>query len=345
MNLAILNGDDSAFAEAWSRLGGRQIARSALYNRSNLVFYRELRQLEQIADLTFVVASGNRGILGMMAQAFQRSDGTVDVSCHGLPCLYGQAADATPSEKIAAGRLFKTELVERLTSIDLAGEMLFRDYLDEGAVSQMAQIMLRQGAVGRPFLSQTIDLSQSEAELRAPLGKTIKWSLNWGLKNLVLSVRDAMSVEEADMEAFRQLHISAAGRETRSIATWSRQLDMVKAGEAFIVLGDLEGELVTAALFITLAEHCFYGVSASKRELFDKPLGHAVVWTAMMHARGTLGIRWFELGEQAYSGLQSVEVSDKEKGISFFKRSFGGSAEASLELRLPLSGSGLHTGD
>jgi hypothetical protein len=293
--------------------------------------------LAERQDLSFVVAGGNRGVIGIRAQAFLRPDGPADVSVHGLPSMLGTNREATPAEEDRAWQMFKRELVARLATIPGTGELLFRDYLDDGNVSRLGQWLLGRGAVARPMLNQMVDLSQSEAELRLPFSKQVRWGINWGMRHLAILLKDQRSITGADIEAFQRLHIAAAGRETRSRETWLRQLAMVQSGAAFVVFGYLEGELVTAALFVADDRHCFYGVSASKRELFAKPLGHAIVWTAMLHARNVVGARRFELGEQAYPGLPGAAPSDKEEGISFFKRSFGGRAEMSVEMRVATS--------
>jgi hypothetical protein len=334
MNLGVVGIDEPAFAPAWQGLAGRQVVRSALYTPTSLEYYREQRQLEEIGDLSFVVVLRDRGLVGVKMQAFRHPAGTVEVSCHGLPCLFGEAGDTTAEERDAGHRAFKSALNERLASLRHVDELRFRDHLDDSALSHMGHILLGLGARARIVLTQVIDLSVPEAQLRAPFGKTVRWSINWGVKNLEIAVRDAQSVAPADIEAFRDLHVEAAGRETRSRLTWERQLEMVRAGAAFIVLGWLGGELVTAAFFINAAEHCYYGVSASRRQLFGKPLGHAIIWTAMLHARNVLGIRLFEMGEQSYPGLAAEPPSDKERGIAFFKRSFGGQSEACLDIVL-----------
>jgi hypothetical protein len=194
--------------------------------------------------------------------------------------------------------------------------------------------LLAAGAACVPYLSHVVDLTAREETLRNELSKTVRWSVNWGMKTLAVRVLDKDTITAADIDAFRLLHIEAAGKETRSAETWQAQLALVEAGAGFAVFGILDQTLVTAALFVVSKQHCFYGVSASKRELFDKPIGHAIVWSAMMHAKNALGIRFFETGEQRFPGLSAAEPSAKELGIGFFKRSFGGETEVCLDLVL-----------
>jgi lipid II:glycine glycyltransferase (peptidoglycan interpeptide bridge formation enzyme) len=133
------------------------------------------------------------------------------------------------------------------------------------------------------------------------------------------------------MEGFRLLHRQAAGRETRSRKTWDLEYEMVLQGEAFVVLAYLEQALVTAALFLYSPRYCYYGVSASNRDLFDKPLSHIVLWTAILHAKG-LGCRFFEMGKQLYPGQGDPLPTQKELNISTFKRGFGGKTQIRLDV-------------
>jgi lipid II:glycine glycyltransferase (peptidoglycan interpeptide bridge formation enzyme) len=100
---------------------------------------------------------------------------------------------------------------------------------------------------------------------------------------------------------------------------------MIRSGEAFAIFGYLDSELVTAALFQYSGALCFYGVSASDRSFFDKPISHAVIWTAVLQAK-SLGCLIFEMGEQVYAGqfCNGEPPSEKEMNIAKFKRGFGG---------------------
>ena len=74
---------------------------------------------------------------------------------------------------------------------------------------------------------------------------------------------------------------------------------MIKNNEAFLVLGEASGKLITSALFQYSDNSCYYSVSASKRELFDKPISHIVIWEAINYAK-SIGCQSFETGEQIY---------------------------------------------
>ena len=170
--------------------------------------------------------------------------------------------------------------------------------------------------------------------MKSSIRRSYKSLINWGIRELHPRVYDAATITWELIDQFRQLHIRESGCETRSEESWRRQLDMVQAGEAFIVLGHLNGELVSSGLFMNSKINCYYGISASRRDLFDKPLFHAIMWTAILHAK-ELGCKWFEVGEQLYPNYSHENLpTKKELGISKFKSGFGGEIRMFLDLKL-----------
>jgi hypothetical protein len=123
---------------------------------------------------------------------------------------------------------------------------------------------LDKGARAVPFLRQLINISFPEDELFRQIRKSYKSLINWGKRNLSLRVIDKETITEEDIERFKRLHCHVAGRQTRSHHVWHLQYEMACHGEAFVVFGELGGELVTAGLFPFSSKYCYYGVSASK---------------------------------------------------------------------------------
>ena len=61
-------------------------------------------------------------------------------------------------------------------------------------------------------------------------------------------------------------------------------------------------------------------VAAYKRNLFDKPIGHAVQMTAMKNSKKLVAS--YQLGKNQH--LSSPNLIDKELSISYFKEGFAG---------------------
>ena len=135
---------------------------------------------------------------------------------------------------------------------------------------------------------------------------------------------------------FRDLHILVSGRETRSRDSWIKQYESIKNNEAFLVMGYQDHEVVSAGYFIINKTNCYYGSSASRRDLFDFPIFHSLVWTSMLHAK-KIGCHWFDMGEQFFlCNSSDNHPTQKELGISKFKGGFGGENKVCMDIELYL---------
>ena len=176
------------------------------------------------------------------------------------------------------------------------------------------------------------DLAATEAEIRSHLRKSYKSLVNWGLRNLELSLIDRDNPDYAAFCEMREFHRAVAGRATRSDQTWELQFEMIRAGESYAVLGRLAGRLVAASLVSHGSRAAYYGVGIYDRALMadGKPVGHASVFRAILHAR-SLGLREFMLGEVTATGEQKAD------NIALFKKGFATRvlAESRVEIGLP----------
>lgn len=335
--MEVVRATNPGFAAAWSALTLADTSRhDALYGDANLAYYREYLGGDEIVDCSFLLMESDIPVAGMRMFMHRLPGGRSELSCCGLPILYLENSGVAPTLKDRINKLAKTELRGLAEAAGGPEVVLYRDLLHEGYLSHPGRILLDLGANAVPGFTRVIDLTIPDNELHRGMTKSFKWGVNWGIKNLDLVILDSSSLSSEAMEAFRLLHVDAAGRETRSRRSWELQYAMVMADEAFCVFGSLDGRLVTASLFPCSTLHCFYGVSASRRDLFDKPLTHAVVWTALHHAKA-LGLSYFEMGEQLFPGGGDRQSTAKDLSISFFKRAFGGRTKAYLDIRLERS--------
>ena len=104
------------------------------------------------------------------------------------------------------------------------------------------------------------------------------------------------NVDWRSFNEFRELHIRESGRETRNVNTWIEQWKAIRNKKAFCVIAVYKNQMVSAGYFGIGHNHCYYGVSASRRDMFDRPLFHALMWRAIKFAKEQ-GITYFELGE------------------------------------------------
>ena len=328
--MQLFSCSDPEFYDLWHELIRASAGLNALYQPSSLLYYENLYSPIRTEDVSFIVSSNGTPVCGIKAFLHTKSDSSKELSCFGLPILYLEAHTDDLISLAASRRFFKKHFESLVRSLDSSLSVRFKDELIDNNLSNISRLLLEMGGQSLHEYSQFLDLRLSESILHSQLTKSNRWSINWAKKNLSIKVLDSNNICIDDIHQFRELHFKEAGRRTRSLESWILQYDMVRSNEAFCVFAYLNHSLVSAALFVCSKTHCYYGVSASVRDHFDKPLGHGVIWKAILHAK-SLGITSFELGNQVFA---SPQVSKKELGISFFKRSFGGTTKVFLSIDL-----------
>ena len=170
-------------------------------------------------------------------------------------------------------------------------------------------------------------------DIRSGFRKSYKPLVNKALKEWRVEVCED-DIETA-FEDFRKLHLEEAGKQTRSMSTWSIQKAQIKNKEAFLVTVRDDMELIGAGLFNYSRDIGLYSVGAYKRELFDKPIGHAVQMIAIKKLK-EIGCKTYLLGQKA-TNLQDGSASSKELSISHFKDGFAGYLYAQPHLEINLN--------
>jgi len=209
------------------------------------------------------------------------------------------------------------QAAERLYGI--SDDIWYRAY----EIDDFAKFLLEKGYEATPYFTQVIDLfirGSSGQRIRPKTEQELHVDVRKSYKSLI-SKNENVKLD-AGLLFSRNLHIECAGRETRSVKTWEIQNEMIKQEEAFS-FSDNTGLLPIAFGFFIYNNHtCYYGVGAS----LEGVNSHALIWKAILHAK-ELGCKYFEMGEQVFSG------DEKLVNISKFKRGFGGTCQMRLDLR------------
>ena len=333
--MKVITAGTPEFETLWEDLFLRNRYQHPLYQNVNRQFYREINGGDGLTECSFVVHSGAKALMGVRATLDQTDGRSGRLSGYGLPLLFidnSQDGDANPRKVRSLFRSHFHALVERSYNT----RVVYQDFLIDGRLSYLGSLLLDEyQADAVPYFTRIIDLEPSEPSLLSKVRKSYKSLINWGKKNLAIDLYDHRNITAGVVADFHRLHRYVAGRETRSAASWDLQYDMVRADEAFVVTGRMDGELVTAALFCCSRRYCYYGVSASKRELFDKPLTHALIWEGICHARQR-GCRFFETGTQFFPQPGAEPPTQKELTIATFKRGFGGYTATRLNMTVDL---------
>ncbi|MEI8309162.1 MAG: GNAT family N-acetyltransferase [Verrucomicrobiota bacterium] len=326
--MQIIEIHNASFERLWDGLWRADATQHPFLTPLDVEYSKEYARDSRFDDLSFLVEENGTPILGLRMAIRKHPDNSLELSGFGRPITFLESTTVEPSLREAAAKMLCGQLKAQLDQNQFQ-KVLYQERRSH--LSPVGRCLLDAGAEAIPRFTQVIELSASETELRMNLRKSYKSLVNWGEKNLQLTLRDFDAVTPDDMEAFRLLHVDVAGRETRSRRTWELQLEMIRRQEAFIILGRLAGDVVTAAFFNHSARYCYYFCSASRRELFEKPLAHVVLWQAIRHAK-ELGCRCFEMGDQLFPALSDSPPTPKELGISAFKKGFGGETQIRTDI-------------
>jgi len=308
--------------EELSCLTREQYYQCSAYSKSSLDYRKRIAQDNDFdcVNESYVVCIDDKPVIALIGAKTKKDKITNFDAYSGRPCLV-----VVNHDKISAkiNSFFFKELDSFLE--DVSGFFHYRDPLVNGCISPVTKRLLSIGGSVTQFYTQVIDLETEEIELKKSIRKSFKSLINWGSRELDVSIRTSEDIRFEDILLFKELHYIESGKRTRSDESWKAQYNMIKNNDAFLVTALSNKELVAVGFFTMSSNSCYYGASASRRDLFQKPLFHSIMWAAMMHAQ-KLNCRWFETGEQRFEG------SEKELGISFFKAGFGGITRIYLDV-------------
>lgn len=169
----------------------------------------------------------------------------------------------------------------------------------------------------------TCDLSLSEAQLHKHIRKSYTSLINAGRRDLRVVYYNGQTCEHWMLSLYRDFHARVAGRITRSEASWAATRDMIVNDHAELVLGYRDDLLVAGLIIFYGTERAYYASAVNLRSQFDKPLGHFLLWDAILRSRAR-GLRWFDLGELPEHGT----ALKKEYNIGHFKAGFATQIES-----------------
>ncbi len=293
---------------------------SSKYSRETTYYFKKMYINEKTVfeDLSFILNFDNKPLAAFLGNIITK-DNKIFIKNFDIPSLFVERKNGLTSKQKKKYYLYIDEILKipfnfrEFSGIENSGKISYGiDYL-----------LNRKLKITKNNFSRKIDLNNSEQFIKSNIRKCYHSLINWGLKELDLKISDSSNIQEEDIMNLRDLHIQEAGRITRSKESWIAQYKQIKSSPSFMINGFLNNELVTSGIFVCNQNYCFYAVSASRRDLFDKPLFHALMWKAIIYAKER-GMKIFETGCDYIENSLSDKPSDKELNIAYFKSGFGG---------------------
>ena len=301
---------------------------SSLYSASSIAYYRQraadnewqsidLSYILSLDDEPFFAFIGSLNIKGQIRK----------ISLHEQPSIFIEANRLSRSCKKKIQSTVNSQLLQYECDINII------DYLHNEKLSYASEHLIRERACLMDLqFRRTIDLRQDESTIKAGVRKSFCSLINWGKREMDIEIHTKENISLPIINEFETLHVQESGRKTRSRLTWLRQYEAVLKGEAFCITAKYNKALVSAGYFTIDSGHCYYGVSASKRALFEKPLFHAIMWEALLYAKNS-GAIIFEIGlDYPLHFKTSGLVTEKEVDIAKFKSGFGGRLKPTINI-------------
>lgn len=270
-------------------------------------------------DLSIVINWNNK-LAAVWPLSLSERDGKAALSSHGLPVhppLF--VASCLPSTR---KRIVKCCLELARTVAGEAGISSWEStesFSDSTGLSDWHIASMAQGAICAVTHDLFVELRQSMETIKSGFRKSYKSLVTSGMRHWDVCILDV--ADETVWDRFRDLHISVAGRKTRSDETWAIHHSDIAEQRAFLVyLLNNDGEMDGGGFFNFTRDEGLYAVAAYRRELFDKPLGHVVQYRAIEELKRR-EVRWYKLGVRPYRS-DIPPPSDKEISIGEFKQGF-----------------------
>jgi FemAB family protein len=311
--------DSSADIDAWKSVLDQHKATPSIFYLFNTVqYYVAYFSQNRSVNLSLVVYSNNYpvGIFPLMVHQNERDEWIL--SSNGVEIV-------EPIFIPDLARKFKKRLESQLAELinTLSSKLCIRHCqftnVEYGQLSSWYLMWIEKASKTFSTHHLLVDLSLPLEEIRSKFRRSFKNLINKALREWKMDVHESVSEEIFDQ--FRLLHKEVSGRSTRPIESWNEQKKQIDLSESFLVtISNDQGQMVGAGLFTYSGYQGLYCVGAYKRELFDKPLGHAIQMKAIETLKNK-GLNWYEIG-QKHLKADRVPATDKELSISHFKEGF-----------------------
>lgn len=181
-------------------------------------------------------------------------------------------------------------------------------------------LCMKNGASCSVIHNLYVDLKKDLEKIKLDFRKSYRPLVTKGDRIWITKIHTS-SIDLDTWKEFKNLHLKAAGRITRSDESWNLQYKIIVEDRGFLVsIYDEEAKMVGGALIVFSANESRYESAAYDRDLFDMPLGHLVQFKAIEESKKRdfdfyfLGRRFFE--------SDKPKPTKKEISISEFKEGF-----------------------
>lgn len=319
---AVIETTDSSFFHYWDELCEKDPVQSPIYMQQRHGFESRGESQPRFTDRSFLVMAAEEPVFGCSL--------TLHLDEQGRKCIgyFGREASSyvNRSTMQSSTNNFRPEAVRLLQSHinQLIEEIQPHsiNYLDPvccGVMSPVTQILLEKGATPIVQKAQVVDLTLSEREMQRNMTKSCRAMVEWGRRNLEIEI---IGGDQFDLSLGSYAGAINADK-AQSFET------MIKKGNGFLVQASYKNDIVSSSLFVHNSKTCHFVFADDLSGSLDRPVLHAPIWEAMLHAK-RLPCSQFDFGGASVS--QRNESADSN--AVFAAACFGGEAHSRLRVTL-----------
>lgn len=297
---------------------------SALYAPAARLLLNARYDIKNIDNLSFKIIDieGKELAWCLLCVDKSNNDGTQLLWGGGVPGIFWMSHEIPPSAFMVVYKFGQECIKKRLMQFG-KGTILMNDFFNHGCLSPLAQeIMQSKNSTASLSFWHCIDLSASVETLKLMIRRRYKSIINKGLKIYTFSIYERMNFEQNAITSLHNCHITASGRDVYPSVFWEACAEIVQKGHGYVVNAHMNNCVKGSAFMICAGSRVYYTIGAFDRSLQETGLSHACMWTALLWAKRK-NFSVFETGQTFFESCANT-VSQKEMGIGFFKRGFGG---------------------
>lgn len=305
----LVKSDNQKFSTYWNELAASCELQNPLYNpisaaanSSNKVVLSKLKHsLESTStvevlipgniegDFSFVLLENGEPILACSLLLTSDENGQHRLGYRGLGATtyFNRGALGSGSNNISSTSFRAlTEHIKRLLCELQPDVVEFQDTLSFGVMSPVSQYLIASGGLPVASTAKLLSLAPSSRSLFREVSKAVRGSVQWGQRNLQLSVRS----DNLALYDYLSLYDQIRRDEDNGIAVslWQSKLDLaslMKAKLGFIVNASYAGRQVGSAVFACRNGVAQYLGCQAVSAVSQKEIVSSLVWKGVTHAK------------------------------------------------------------
>ena len=193
-------------------------------------------------------------------------------------------------------------------------------YMGLSGLDDWHLLCMKNGASCSVIHNLYVDLKKDLEKIKLDFRKSYRPLVTKGNRIWTTKIHTS-TIDSVTWKEFKNLHLKAAGRITRSDESWDVQFKIIIKNNGFLVsIYNEDAKMVGGALIVCSANEGRYEIAAYDRDLFDRPLGHLVMFKAIEESKKR-GFDYYIVGRRFFES-DNPKPTKKEISISEFKEGF-----------------------